>query len=108
MTNDYKRDSKGRFVKGTKQPYGFGKGKQTIPHNFNGGSIDATTGYKRVYIEGERRYEHQVVWEEYNGTIPKGCIVHHIDEDKLNNNISNLQCMSIGKHNKLHKLGEGI
>jgi len=30
---NYKRDNKGRFIKGTEQPFGFGKGKQKEPWN---------------------------------------------------------------------------
>ena len=34
--------------------------------------------------------------------IPKGMVLHHIDGDKLNNNISNLQLMTNSEHIKLH------
>lgn len=106
MDFDYKRNEKGRFVKGTPQPYGFGKGKQEIPWNYHGGSIDQDTGYKRIYISGNRIYEHQYIWELHNGIIPENCVIHHIDGNKLNNNISNLQCISRSEHNKIHNLGE--
>ena len=35
MSNKYLRDKKGRFIKGTPQPCGYGKGKQTEPWNKN-------------------------------------------------------------------------
>lgn len=34
--------------------------------------------------------------------IPKGFVIHHLDENKLNNDIHNLALMSITAHNRLH------
>ena len=45
---------------------------------------------------------HIYVWEFYNGKVPKGCEIHHIDFDKSNNDISNLQLLTISEHRKLH------
>ena len=56
-------------------------------------------GHYRGY-RGE--YLHRAVWEFYNGEIPKGYVVHHKDENKANNNISNLQLMTKIEHKKLH------
>lgn len=36
--------------------------------------------------------------------LPKGYVVHHIDFDKMNNDISNLALMTISAHAKLHAL----
>lgn len=45
---------------------------------------------------------HRYVWEYYNGTIPDGYEVHHIDGDKSNNDISNLCLMTVHEHKKYH------
>jgi len=45
---------------------------------------------------------HRYVWEFYNGKIPKGYEIHHIDGNKSNNDISNLQCLFANEHKKLH------
>lgn len=45
---------------------------------------------------------HVYVWEYYNGTIPDGYEVHHMDFDKSNNDISNLQLLTQSEHRKLH------
>ena len=45
---------------------------------------------------------HTYVWEYYNGKIPKGCEIHHIDGDKSNNDISNLQLVTTEEHHKIH------
>lgn len=47
-------------------------------------------------------YYHIYVWEQVNGKKPKGYVIHHIDEDKSNNDISNLKMMTISEHAKLH------
>lgn len=45
---------------------------------------------------------HQFVWISNNGDIPEGYHIHHIDGDKLNNDISNLVCIAPGEHSKIH------
>ena len=45
---------------------------------------------------------HRAVWEFYNGKIPKGYVVHHKDLNKDNNEIENLECISMADHNRLH------
>lgn len=46
--------------------------------------------------------EHVLVWKMFNGEIPKGYQVHHIDENKLNNEISNLQILTALAHKRIH------
>jgi hypothetical protein len=43
--------------------------------------------------------EHRLVWEEYNKAVllPWG-VVHHINHDKLDNRIENLEAMTFKKH----------
>ena len=61
---------------------------------------DKKTGY---YLNSTQHIRlHRYVWEYYNGTIPKGYEVHHIDRNKDNNDISNLQLISKKEHMKLH------
>lgn len=45
---------------------------------------------------------HKYVWEFYNGKIPKGYEVHHIDRNRANNDIDNLQLLTREEHKKLH------
>ncbi len=66
------------------------------------------TGWMAGYIEvcegGECRLEHRYVWEQHNGVIPVGMIIHHIDRDRSNNKIGNLKMMSKSEHRKYHML----
>lgn len=58
--------------------------------------------YSTIPIEGKRRYMHKLVWSFYNGEIPKGYEIHHKDLDRDNNDISNLELLTIQEHKKLH------
>lgn len=42
---------------------------------------------------------HRLVWEAFNGPIPDGLTVNHIDEDKTNNNLDNLNLMTVAENN---------
>ena len=48
---------------------------------------------------------HREVWKSRNGKIPKGYAVHHIDEDRANNDISNLDLLLRSEHTSLHQKG---
>lgn len=66
---------------------------------------DKRTGY---YLAGSarnggrRKRLHVYVWEYHNGAVPEGYHVHHIDHEKSNNEIENLQLLSKDDHLKLH------
>lgn len=45
---------------------------------------------------------HRVVWEKHNGPIPKGYVVHHIDHNRKNYDISNLCLLPMSEHNRQH------
>lgn len=47
-------------------------------------------GYVQVNVYGVWHYLHRVVWTAYNGEIPPGLQVRHLDGDKSNNSVENL------------------
>lgn len=61
--------------------------------------------YLRVRINGKDYQMHRLVWNVFNGEIPDGYVVHHLDENKQNNKIENLSLMSNFEHNSMHKIG---
>ncbi len=63
--------------------------------------------YKMIKVNGEWRPEHRVIWEEHNGPVPEGMVIHHIDGTKINNNIENLQMMTPSDHVSLHLAQSG-
>ena len=55
-------------------------------------------GYERVKIDGKTLYLHRLVWEDHFGEIPNDFHIHHIDGDKTNNEVSNLEMISAHEH----------
>lgn len=71
--------------------------------NGNGGYI-SHDGYKLV-LTGfkEHQYEHRKIIEDFLGRkLTKNEFIHHIDGDKLNNNIENLILCSKNEHFEIH------
>jgi len=46
--------------------------------------------------------EHAIVWERAHGAIPPGMQLHHIDRNKLHNELSNLELVSPLAHKREH------
>jgi 5-methylcytosine-specific restriction endonuclease McrA len=46
---------------------------------------------------------HRLVWQAHYGSIPPGYDVHHLDGNRLNNDIGNLRCLSHGDHTRQHR-----
>lgn len=66
------------------------------------GYIQLTKSHRRNY--GGTITEHMVIAEHmWGGPLPKGLIVHHLDENKTNNHINNLIIVSHAYHGILHK-----
>lgn len=57
-----------------------------------------TYGYLRY--KGKR--VHRIVWENHFGEIPPKYEIHHINDNKLDNSIDNLSCVSSEEHHFLH------
>ena len=62
------------------------------------------TGYVRVFDKRQNRKRklHDVIYEYYKGTIPKGYQIHHKDFNKLNNDIDNLVMLTPKEHRDIH------
>ena len=54
------------------------------------------------YFQHKGRRLHRVVWEFYHGPVPKGYHVHHMDGNRANNQIENLECIPAEKHESDH------
>ena len=69
---------------------------------------DKTTGYY-VCTTGERKRLHVAIWEHEHGReVPPGCVIHHMDWNKTNNNINNLICLTQDEHNSVHNSKGGV
>lgn len=64
-------------------------------------------GYKYRFVNGKRVFEHVLVMEKHIGRkLNANEVVHHIDHDRGNNDISNLQLMTKSEHSRLHRKQE--
>lgn len=64
--------------------------------------------WELFFDDGSRILEHRYVMECYiNRKLTKQEIVHHINGDGFNNNIYNLELMTLVEHSKMHGLENG-
>ena len=68
---------------------------------------DMNTGYYRGWTGGDKpEYLHRYIWECEVGKIHDNCHIHHIDGNKDNNDISNLEEVDsfthLSEHAKIH------
>ncbi len=54
------------------------------------------------YFQRKGKRLHVAVWKYHNGEVPKGFHVHHIDGNRANNQIENLQLIDAGVHSSMH------
>lgn len=57
---------------------------------------------KLMCKDGVSRFirRNRLIWFYFNGEIPEGMVVNHIDENKENNSITNMNLMTIEQNNK--------
>ena len=64
---------------------------------------DSKRAWVKVREPNEWMARAQFVWLEHGGNIPNGFVIHHIDEDTLNDDIKNLSLVSRGWHINHHR-----
>jgi len=75
--------------------------KKKLPFQiFNGIKFTLRNQGYYARTDGQREQMHRYVWEFYNGELPKDYDIHHIDENRTNNNINNLEAMSKSEHTR--------
>lgn len=60
---------------------------------------------EKYFTRGTKKL-HRVVWEDHHGPIPTGSHIHHIDGDRANNTIENLECITPKEHRQRHKMDD--
>lgn len=62
-------------------------------------------GYLRGSINGERVLMHRYVWETNRTPIPPKHDIHHIDKNRQNNSIENLELLPKAEHSRKYATG---
>ena len=63
-------------------------------HHWKGGMQKTKDGMYIQYETKKRKAYARYLWEQVYGEIPRGYVVRHIDGNKFNDEIINLECIS--------------
>jgi hypothetical protein len=63
----------------------------------------STLRYLTCRVGVVEKHVHRLVWEEWNGPVPKGYCIHHINGDRYDNTLENLAIMTVSEHGRLHQ-----
>ena len=85
---------------------------QVIKTKFGNAKID-NKGYYAITSRKEgnnRKFLHRLIFEDFyqcdlDEVFPEGALIHHVDGDKTNNNIWNLEVLSRAEHAAIHRKG---
>jgi hypothetical protein len=86
-------------MRGKKRPEMWGSN-----HPLYKGGYTNKIGYREIMVGGERYLEHRYVMEQEIGRkLTEEEIVHHINGDKLDNRLENLQITNRADHIEMHR-----
>jgi len=62
------------------------------------------SGYWQISFKGKLYSTHRVIWTLFNGQIPEGLVINHIDCNRGNNKLSNLEIVTIQQNSRKTKM----
>jgi hypothetical protein len=87
-----------------------GVARMAVANSHPVGSQRIANGHIQVKRQdGNWDYHARVIWEQANGTILRGILIHHRNENPFDDSLENLQAMTRADHVRVHKprLGTG-
>ena len=92
-----------------KQPQSIDEAPKTLETKWGRANLQKTGYY--LITSGPEEYAgktlHRLIYEDQHGvTVLPWCVVHHKDNNKLNNNPDNLIVMTNSEHRRIHMLGK--
>lgn len=88
--------------------------KQVTSNTIELGDLAGTlysTGYRRASVDGKTYAVHRIIWIMFNGDIPDGLHIDHINGVATDNSIENLRLVTVSKNamnRKARKNNTGI
>jgi len=76
------------------------KRNQYIIYNGNSYTVNKEGYYRKT--DSDRELLHRQMWKDINGEIKKGHNIHHINGNKTDNKIENLEMLTASDHTKRH------
>lgn len=64
------------------------------PKGSEAGYLDKSSGYVCVTLNGKIHRSHRIIWEMFNGPIPKGMQVDHVNHIRCDNRLVNLRLVT--------------
>lgn len=95
------RDAKGQFVKHAAAENSLPVGSVRIRKRHGRGGVERA--WVKVAEPDVWKLRAQLVWEQANGPLPRGRVIHHKDEDTLNDALSNLEMLTKAAHLDEHR-----
>lgn len=97
----YAASNLGRIKSYAKKWVGGNNGLRTKPDTIRK-QIISQSGYYMVILRSNNKIKnllvHRIIYETFKGKIPKKNHIHHINNNKLDNMVENLDCLSVRDH----------